>query len=250
MRWEYNPAEADAWLKAPTRFLHGGKRPGAGRKRAAGVRPSVAHRERPAHGRSFPSHVTVPFHSSVGSLRRERIFKALRSVLHRPRVDGFRVVHYSVQKDHVHLLVEAEDRATFSRGMRSLDIRMALKVNAVLGRPARKGKVLRDRYHRRDLYSGRQVRAVLVYVLLNGAKHGFVPIGVLDPFSSARFFPGWSDVDLAATAWIPHALGDPHPVPPPPRTRLLDRGWRIGGRITPTESSRWRRPNNSDDGAR
>jgi REP element-mobilizing transposase RayT len=231
----------DEWLQAPMMFTHGGKRAGAGRKRAAHTRRGVAHRIRPVHAQRYPSHVTVPFLSSVGSLRRERIFKALRSILHRPRIDGFKVVHYSVQKDHVHLIVEATDCPTFSRGMRSLDIRMALKINDLLGRPARKGKVLRDRYHRRDLYTGRQVRAVLVYVLLNAVKHGHVSVGKLDPFSSSRFFTGWRDVEPSSTAWIPHPTGDPHPEPELPTTRLLLRDWRIGGLLSPHEAFRWTR---------
>jgi hypothetical protein len=209
----------------------GGARPGAGRKRAPNTRRAVVHRVRPPHRSTLPSHVTVSVLKAVGDLRRERIFKALKKIFHHPQTPGFQVVHYSVQKDHLHLVVEASNRGTFSSGMRSLGIRVARRLNRLLGR---RGKVLRDRYHRRDLFSARQVRRVLVYVLLNGAKHKCVPFGQLDSFSSSWSFDGWRDVE-----GVPHATGDP---PRTARTSLLLTEWRELGLISPEESIRWALP--------
>jgi REP element-mobilizing transposase RayT len=179
--------------------------------------------------------VTIKFlRAAAGNLRHERPLKVLRAIVRAPRVEGFQVVHHSVQKDHVHLVVEAVDREAFSSGMRSLEIRAALRLNALFGR--RRGKVLRERYHRRDLVSARQVRTVLRYVLLNGAKHRVLGPGVLDPCSSAFAFDGWHELDPAE--WRPPATGDP-PRPVLPWTRLLAHDWRALGPISPYEAICW-----------
>src|SRR5213078_4798003 len=60
--------------------------------------------------------------------------------------------------DHLHLIVEADDRATLARGVRGLTIRMARAVNRALGR---RGAVCADRYHSRALTSPRAVRHAL-----------------------------------------------------------------------------------------
>ena len=97
------------------RFGWGGKRAGAGRKRkgpprhAHGVRPSLASR--------VPVHVVLRATPEVGKLRRRRAYNGFRRALLRSlaRAD-FRVVHISLQRHHVHLIVEADDRMALSRG--------------------------------------------------------------------------------------------------------------------------------------
>jgi hypothetical protein len=126
---------------------------------------------------------------------------------------GFDVVHYSLQHDHIHLIVEAVDAHALSSGMRRLIIRLANRINAVVRR-ARKGKIWGDRYHRHDLGGPREVRNALVYVLQNGRKHGVVPEGMLDRFSSAEEHDVWADVRV-----------DPRPMGLAPRTWLLRVGW-------------------------
>jgi hypothetical protein len=152
-----------------------------------------------------------------------------------------------VQKDHLHLIVEATNRHTFSSGMRSLAIRAARRLNGLFDR---KGKVIRDRYHRRDLFTAKQVRNALVYVLLNGAKHKQIGFGKLDPFSSSFDFDGWRDVD-----GLPHATADPGPFPRAPedpasrtaKTPLLDIFWREFGLLSVEESIRWMPPRGGID---
>jgi putative transposase len=125
------------------------------------------------------------------SFRAERIYWAVRRALARATKADFRVVHFSVQSTHVHLVVEASDRLRFSRGMQGLAIRVARAVNRVL---ERRGSVWGDRYHRRDLETPREVRNALVYVLMNHRKHQAQAQAPreLDPYSSAAWFDGWS----------------------------------------------------------
>ncbi len=141
---------------------------------------------------------------------------------------GFDVVHYSLQDDHVHLLVEATDRRALSCGMRRLVIRLANRINAVLRR-SRKGKIWGDRYHRHDLASPSEVRNALVYVLHNGRRHGRVAADELDDFSSARSFACFADLPR-----------DPVNDGLAPRTWLLGIGWRKAGALRTTDTPRLR----------
>jgi hypothetical protein len=103
----------------------------------------------------------------------------------------FRVVHFSVQRDHVHLLVEATNERELSRGVRSVSIRIARAVNRLL---VRRGRFWADRWHGHELTSPREVRNGIVYVLANFRKHARrSPPPGLDPCSSAAWFDGWRD---------------------------------------------------------
>jgi hypothetical protein len=130
-------------------------------------------------------------------------------------------VHFSVQSNHLHLVVEAQDEDALSRGMQSLSHRFAHAVHRALGTS---GGVFADRYHAHALRSPREVRAALVYVLQNWAKHG--PGGQFDPRSSAQWFDGWRE---------PPPRGGDSPIVATPRTWLVTVGWRRYGLIRPNE---------------
>jgi REP element-mobilizing transposase RayT len=168
-------------------------------------------------------HVTLRAGAAVPSLRHGRIFSATRSALAAASTADFRVLQFSVQRDHVHLLVEADAPLRFERGVRGLAIRVAKAVNRVL---ARRGRVWADRYHARMLRTPREVRNALVYVLANVKKHVRGARGI-DPCSSARWFDGWRRT--AATT------EEPPPVAPP-RTWLAGVGWRRRGLIDVDEA--------------
>ncbi|WP_394841412.1 transposase [Pendulispora brunnea] len=135
----------------------------------------------------------------------------------------FRVLHFSVQHDHIHFIVEADDKASLSGGMRGLSIRLARAINRGL---ARCGPVWKERYHAHELTRPREVRNALLYVLMNHRKHG-ASIAWLDARSSAAWFEGWRKDDL-----FEHALRDLDGLtgltPPvqPARTWLTREGWR------------------------
>ena len=92
------------------------------------------------------------------SLRKQRVFGELRNALARTPRDWFRIVHFSVQADHVHFLVEADDKISLSRGMSGVAVRFARTINRVLGRH---GSVWADRYHARALATPREVRHLI-----------------------------------------------------------------------------------------
>ena len=222
-----------AWRQTELAFPNtwGGKRPGAGRKPASG-RKGVPHRARPKHAAPHPVHVTL--RSLFRPLRSQHVFPTLSLAVKGASLRDekrFRIVHFSVQRDHVHLVVEASDRRALSSGVASVAIRMARTVNALV---RRRGRFWADRWHGRELTSPRQVRNALLYVLANFRKHATsrLPSGV-DAFSSASRCDGWRG--FAAGAPLPragppfHRAFEPYVVVSEARTWLGAIGWRRVG---------------------
>jgi hypothetical protein len=214
----------------------GGAREGAGRKPKTGRERRVSHLARPSHARGNPVHVTLRRVRLLPSLRRQLVVIELEKSLWAASRPRYRVVHYSLQADHVHLVVEAADRTALSRGTQGLCIRLARALNRVV---RRHGKVWADRFHARELRSPREVRAGIVYVLMNHKKHARPhsrPTPRLDPCSSAFWFDGFS----ARAGPLVIALRDALPSKTlpvvRPRTWLLRSGWRRHGLIGPEEA--------------
>jgi putative transposase len=181
---------------------------------------------RPDHKARHPVHVTLRAARRVPSLRREIVFRALRRAFASCGSGRFRVVHFSVQTDHVHLIVEAGDADALARGASGLSIRLARAVNRVL---ERRGRVWGDRYHARALRTPREVRHAIVYVLMNWRKHFHGARG-LDPCASGFWFDGWRRVGRSPPMATSDAEEQPAPVAPA-RTWLASRGWRRHGLI-------------------
>ena len=198
----------------------GGPRPGAGRPRAPRAR--VLHRTRVAIAAGCPVHVTLRVRCGVPRLRTRAIVKELRRSFAKSCERGsFRLVHYSIQRNHAHLIVEASGKRALASGMKSIAARFARCVNRVFHRSA---PVLDDRYHAVVLRTPSQVRHALRYVLHNARRHGARLRGI-DPASSGRCFDGWrGPVELGD--WI----GGPKEVAAP-RSWLLGAGWRRRGLI-------------------
>ena len=195
----------------------GGRRPGSGRKR--NPRSGVRHAARPKLSRHEPVHLTWRISKDLPNLRRPEHMAVLRAAFDAGKQRfGFRLVQFSVQADHLHLIAEADDQRALSRGMRALGVRIAKRLNRAL---QRSGSVFADRYHARQLKTPTEVRNALRYVLNNALHHG--RRGSLpDPCSSGPAFDGWRDRFV-------------HELPAAPvvaaRSWLLRLGWRKRGRI-------------------
>src|SRR5262245_23785321 len=211
----------------------GGRRKGAGRK--PGKR--VPHRVRPVHRAARPVHVTLRARPDAPYLRAERPFKAVRAAIAQSAKDAFRVVHFSVQGDHLHLLVEASGTRELSQGMQGLAIRVARGVNGAIGR---RGSLWGDRWHGRALRTPREVRNALVYLISNFKKHDPHASSAVDPFSSAAWLIGWAEARGGGLAALRdgYARGSPGAQPPVqrPRTWLAAVGWLRWGRLSVTEA--------------
>jgi REP element-mobilizing transposase RayT len=162
--------------------MWGGPRAGAGRPRKDGSREKrMPHLVRPLLAKRFPVHVTWRIQREVCSLRSGRFFKVLEGAMYAAAKIDFRVVHYSFQKDHIHLIVEADDRRALARGMKGLGVRVARAVNLLMNR---RGNVVPDRYHANILQNPTMVRNARRYLLTNAFKHYRI-IGP-DPFASQK----------------------------------------------------------------
>jgi REP element-mobilizing transposase RayT len=212
-------------LSLPLTSGWGGRRARAGRKRAnPDARPSVPHRSRGPHRSGEPVHVTLRAQRGMPSLRAELGLRVLQAAIERSQRAAFRITHFSIQRDHVHLLIEASDGAALASGMRGLVIRMARRLNAAL---RRRGSIWADRWHGRALSSPREVRNALAYVLLNARKHQGIPCG-LDPCASVV----WSADAFADRVYrdgLRLLAAERAPPVALPRTWLLSAGWRRHG---------------------
>jgi len=165
-----------------------------------------------------PVFVTTKVIGGVPSLRSaeeaEVVLQAFREV---NRLGALRVVQYSIQTNHLHLIVEARNAALLSRGMSQLTIRIASRLNKLWGR---KGKLWKERFHSQVIDNRAQMRNVLRYCLNNGHKHGaWRDHSRPDPFSSARWFEGRADhCAEARDASCPVAAA---------RSWLASEGWRV-----------------------
>ena len=178
--------------------------------------------------------MTLKVREGIASLRSVSVVKEVEATFRRCERAGFRLVHYSIQGNHLHAIVEANGREALGRGMMAIGIRFARAVNRVLKRA---GPVLKDRYHVRVLKTPTEVRNALRYVLLNARRHAAergARLGGrvrLDPASSARWFDGWK----RGTAGEEAARTADSPAVRLPRTWLLGLGWRRLGLLDPAE---------------
>jgi REP element-mobilizing transposase RayT len=221
----------------------GGKRPNAGRP-AKGARPSERHETREVFKRGEPVHVIMRVDAEVGSLRKRSIMRAVHeaTVIVTRHEARFRIVHLSLQRTHIHLIVEAENRVALAHGMQAFGISAARNINRVIGERTgkkRSGRVFADRYHARILKTPRQVRNTIAYVLNNWRHHGedkleIAKDWVIDPFASSVAFTDWKERDEKGYGYRapPGYLGF---VTWQPTLWLLREGWRRWGLISAYE---------------
>jgi REP element-mobilizing transposase RayT len=223
------PRSRQLQLELSTPPSWGGARAGAGRK--PGPRRRDPHVRRAPLASRHPCHVTLKVRRDVPSLRTAKLVAELERSWRDARERGrFRLVHYSIQSDHVHLIVEAAGAWDLACGLKSLAARLARAANRVFRRV---GRVLADRCHVHVLRSPREVRNAIAYVLLNARRHlakrgAALPRTVrIDPASSGRWFAGWRRGSAPAAD---------APAVASPRTWLLSVGWRRLGLIDPVEA--------------
>jgi hypothetical protein len=169
-------------------------------------------------------HVTWKVVHGLPALQKRRfamvIGETMREAARRHEQTGvsFGVVHFSIQNDHLHLVVEAGSKQTMGRELRRLGITIAIRLNKQM---SRSGRVIVDRYHARPVSTPRETRNLIVYVLQNH-KHHERSAFIVDENSSGPWWNGWE-----------RHLTPPATAPPvrAPRTWLAAVGWRAGGPV-------------------
>ena len=218
----------------------GGPQPGAGRPRknpALALRPKgkgyVLHKARAEVDPRHPQHVTLTVLEDISHLRSRDMYAAVkRSLRVAGKHDHFGIVHFSVQGNHIHLLVEAVNKVALAEGMQSFEISLAKRINAVMTskrRQKRKGQVFADRYHVKAITSVRGTRNALCYILNNWRHHPrsargpLLLDGKLDPYSSAILFAGWKEKTVPEIHIPPDYEA---PFVREPKTWFLQKGWK------------------------
>ena len=177
----------------------------------------MPHLRREELAARHPVHVTLRVARGCWNLRSRRALRALEAAFNAGRDRfGFRLIHYSVQGNHLHLITEAAGKDSLTRGMKGLEVRLARALNRLM---QRKGRVFGDRYHAHILKTPREVARALRYVLMNFAHHARawgeqVGSTFIDPFSSIRYLAGDPDSEAPVSG---------------PRTWLLRVGWLAAG---------------------
>ena len=209
-------------------------RRGPGRPRTRGS--GVWHVPRASFARWTPAHVILKVEAGLWSLRGCKVYRAVHRALCGGNLrEEFRLVQYSVQQNHFHLIPEAKSTVALSRGVQGLEIRLARALNRAMHRT---GRVFADRYRSRLLTDPLDARNTLRYVLNNARRHVRRALRNqtrwTDPCSSAPWFPHWS-IPAGVTDFAPDrrhrtllALGS---AAVPPRTALLAHGWSRAGPI-------------------
>jgi REP element-mobilizing transposase RayT len=100
----------------------------------------------------------------------------LKRAILNSRKQGLKIVHFSLQSNHIHLIVEADNNQILESGMRSLTVTFAKGLS--------KGKVQIERYHLHVLKCLQETKNAVIYVLFNRQKHEKGTYSVVDEYAS------------------------------------------------------------------
>lgn len=220
----------------------------------------MPHDEREHFDKLRAAHVTLRLVRGYDSLRQRATYDVLRiateAVSKRP---DFRIVHLSIELDHVHLVVEANNHVALGNGVRAFQISAAQRLNRAIGRARGervRGKVFAERYDVRFIGSPTQARNTINYVLNNWRRHGQDETGIevrywdIDYMSSAISFDGWAELEQPNFVFRYRVPVEERLCVAMPRSWLLSKGWRkvgsismyaLPGQIKPTKETRMSR---------
>ena len=216
--------------------------------RAASEKRVVPHVKREEIAPKTAVHVTLTMSKRVPNLRTRKKYALVKRALAHGRVDtcavnpfGFRLIHFAILGDHMHLVCEADSAGALSRGVQKITISLARLINSDGVRGAggslnpragsfreRKGwigKVCRDRYHAHVLQSEREMSLTLDYLFRNAEKH----FGSNSPATFDLRTPGGSVVRVSIDLFTSFADLQANAEPPPiawPLGFLLSRAMR------------------------
>lgn len=152
------------------------KHAGRPAKNDAGIR----HTKRPDLTRPSSLHLTVKIEKSKANLKNKNVLAILKKAIFNARRQGLKVIHYSLEYDHIHLIIEADNNRTLGKGMQAFGVTLAKAINRMR---KVKGQVYKHRYHFRQITSSRQLKNVMTYIFNNGVKHK-TSATALSPFNS------------------------------------------------------------------
>lgn len=141
----------------------------------------IRHTSREIINKPTSLHLTIKVRENKADIQNKRLLKSLHHAIKRARLKSLRVIHYTLEYNHLHLLVEADNNKHLGQSMQALGISLAKAINKYKGV---KGAVYKHRYHLRKIHTARELKNVLHYIFQNGMKHKRCK-SVLDLYNSA-----------------------------------------------------------------
>jgi REP element-mobilizing transposase RayT len=141
---------------------------------------AIRHIGRPKFIKPRSLHLTIKVRENKADIKTKRLLKALHHAIKRARLKDLKIIHYSLEHNHVHLLAEANSDKILKTGMQAFGISFSKAINRT---KKLNGTVYKHRYHFRRISSSRELKNVLHYIFSNGIKHGRTK-SILDPYNS------------------------------------------------------------------
>jgi REP element-mobilizing transposase RayT len=144
--------------------------------------PGIRHTKRPLITKPTSLHLTVKILRTKANLKNKMVLTILKRSIMNARKMGLRVIHFTLEYDHVHLLIEADNNFILGKGMQAFGVTFSKAINRMR---KIKGGVYKHRYHFRKIVGARQLKNVLNYIFKNGIKHKTTNC-LINPFHSIR----------------------------------------------------------------
>ena len=112
----------------------GGKRKNAGRRKAETAK--IPHVSRQRMTKHTPAHVNLKFNCDLKS---KTGIEALANAISNAR-KFLSIIHYSLLSNHLHLIIEAENNLSLTKGMKSFSVTFCRQMG--------KGAIQKDRFYR------------------------------------------------------------------------------------------------------
>lgn len=151
----------------------------------------IRHIARDQLKRKTSLHLTIKIEKTKAGLKNKDILKQLHTSIKKARIIGLRVIHYTLEFDHIHLLVEVDNKEQLGKGMQSFGISFSKGINKI---KSLSGRVFKTRYHFRKLKTKQEIKNVIHYILGNSIKHTQKG-SILSPYNTSvmavHIFPGF-----------------------------------------------------------
>ena len=139
----------------------------------------IRHTKREEILRPSPLHLTIKLKKA--NIQNKVILNGLRHAIMRARLQGLKIIHFSLEKNHVHLYVESQNNEILGRAMKAFGVSLVKKINRHF---KTNGSCYKTRYHLHILRSATEVKRVIHYILNNGIKHRRTS-SLIDPYNSS-----------------------------------------------------------------
>jgi REP element-mobilizing transposase RayT len=141
----------------------------AGRPRISNI-DYIRHELRPKIKKGHPVHITLKRSHHYENLRSSEFIKMIKIAVKNARRKGLRIIYFTLQFDHIHLYIEAQDVELLKVGMKAFTASIVYVLKAK-NKLKRKIKFFKDRYHMVIKNTPQEVKRVICYILFNTVKH-------------------------------------------------------------------------------